>query len=78
LRVLRVPRGIGSVQEDEFKSHSHGYSKFPERENTNEGRAEGSYWAAGRALTEVAGGNETRPKNVTVNWIIKAKELPAN
>ena len=70
-------RGVGSLQNDEFKSHNHGYSKFPDREYTDQGKAGGSHWAPGRALTETAGGNETRPKNVAVNWIIKAKEVAA-
>jgi hypothetical protein len=37
--------------------------------------ASGNYWQHGSAQTEPAGGNETRPKNINVNWIIKAKNL---
>jgi microcystin-dependent protein len=66
---------VGSVQEDEFKRHTHGYEKFPGREAPN--IAGGSYWVSAQAQTSPAGGNETRPKNVNVNWIIKAKHLPA-
>jgi hypothetical protein len=68
-------RGVGSVQGDEFKRHTHGYDKFPVNEVPGNGRAGGSHWAGAGAQTAAAGGNETRPKNVSVNWIIKAKEL---
>ncbi len=65
---------VGSVQDDEFKAHTHSYTAFPaDRGNI----ASGNYWQAGAAQTGSAGGNETRPKNVNVNWIIKAKHLPA-
>ena len=65
---------VGSVQDDEFKAHTHSYTLFPaDRGNI----ASGNYWTAGERQTGSAGGNETRPKNVNVNWIIKAKHLPA-
>ena len=62
---------VGSVQDDEFKRHTHEYTKFPHHEGPN--WASGSYWVPGQDQTGPAGGNETRPKNVYVNWIIKAK-----
>ena len=61
---------VGSVQDDEFKQHSHQYEHFP---GARGGIASGDYWQASGAQTGPAGGNETRPKNVYVNWIIKAK-----
>lgn len=62
---------VGSVQDDEFKRHTHEYTKFPHHEGPN--WASGSYWVPGQDQTGPAGGNETRPKNVYVNWIIRAK-----
>ena len=63
---------VGSVQDDEFNRHTHGYNSFP---HSRGGIASGNYWQAGGAQTAPAGGNETRPKNINVNWIIKAKHL---
>jgi hypothetical protein len=63
---------VGSVQDDMFGRHTHGYDQFP---NSRGGIASGNYWQGGRVQTDAAGGNETRPKNLYVNWIIKAKHL---
>lgn len=61
---------VGSVKDDTFGRHSHGYNMFPQgRGNIAPGR----YWQAGPAQTSEAGGNETRPKNIYVNWIIKTR-----
>jgi hypothetical protein len=62
---------VGSVQDDEFKSHRHQYEKANGSEPG--GLFSGNNWKPGAAQTELAGGNETRPKNVNVNWIIRAK-----
>ena len=62
----------GSIQDDQFKEHTHTYNMFP---HSSGDIASGRYWQGGRAETGKAGGNETRPKNVYVNWIIKAKHL---
>jgi microcystin-dependent protein len=61
---------VGSVQDDEFRSHTHQYQLFP---GDRGGIASGQYWTAANAQTGPAGGSETRPKNVYVNWIIRAK-----
>lgn len=61
---------VGSVQEDAFKEHSHEYTKFPQIRG---GIASGNYWEHGKAQTSLEGGKETRPKNIYVNFIIKAK-----
>jgi len=61
---------VGSVQNDEVASHTHGYSA---------GTAAGSNLGPGTTLvanysgktTASTGGNETRPKNAYVNYIIK-------
>ena len=63
---------VGSVQDDEFKSHTHAYQRFPSQHGPY---PSGKYWNMDTAQTGPAGGNETRPKNVYVNWIIKAKHL---
>ena len=63
---------VGSVQDDIFGRHTHGYNSFP---HSRGNIASGRYWQAGGAQTAPAGGNETRPKNINVNWIIKAKNL---
>jgi microcystin-dependent protein len=59
---------IGSVQFDELKSHFH-LVQHPQ----TYGLAAGIYLygAGGSEATTSAGGNETRPKNVYVNYIIK-------
>ncbi len=61
---------VGSVQDDEFKSHTHGYTEFP---GGRGGIAGGDYWSSKTSQTAATGGKETRPKNLYVNWIIKAK-----
>ena len=63
---------VGSLQNDIFGRHYHQYTIFPsDRGNIASGR----YWKQGQANTTEAGGNETRPKNIYVNWIIKAKHM---
>ena len=70
---------VGIVQEDAFRKHSHGY-----RTNTwfwNEGKTGGHYIRGDHTTdflhhdrTDDEGNSEeTRPKNIHVNWIIKAK-----
>ena len=66
---------VGSMQEDEFKTHTHEYTLFPESEG---GIAGGNYWQEGAASTGATGGAETRPKNIYVNWMIKARVIVAN
>ena len=61
---------VGSRQEDEFKSHSHQYDKFP---GDSGNIADGRYWESEKKDTEETGGNETRPKNVYVYYLIRAK-----
>jgi microcystin-dependent protein len=62
---------VGSVQDDEFKSHTHGYTETHYVDTG--GNMSGSHWNVRSAQTAAAGGKETRPKNIYVNWIIKAK-----
>jgi hypothetical protein len=78
-------RTIGSIQEDEFKSHKH---ELPVdtlgHEDTqslmdNGGDDEGfAIDPLKKVYTSSVGGVETRPKNIAVNYIIKAKHNPAS
>jgi len=69
---------VGSVQEDQLKTHKHTVNAA--HAGLAGGRSTGdpiavAGWAKNFAGKEVdaAGGAETRPKNIYVNWIIKAK-----
>jgi len=73
-------RTVGSIQQDEFKSHSHtlpvdqsGTNDMPHMNNSG-GTDEGFLQTS---KTELTGGLETRPKNIAVNHIIKAKHNPS-
>ncbi|MBI3260480.1 MAG: tail fiber protein [Ignavibacteriae bacterium] len=62
---------LGSVQGDRLQSHSHTI-------NADAAAGAGTSVATSAATTttvttNATGGNETRPKNIYVNWIIKAK-----
>lgn len=61
--------GVGSLQGDEFARHSHSYTHFP---GTRGDIASGRYWAQSADDTGEAGGNETRPKNMYLYYLIKA------
>ena len=65
---------VGSLQADEFASHNHNI--LPSGSGTNQGAGS---WLQGTVArlsygslnTGATGGNETRPKNVNINYIIK-------
>lgn len=65
---------VGSNQQDDFKGHTHTSNDATDKTGgySAVGIA-GSLWFAGtsQATTSNSGGNETRPKNVNVNYIIK-------
>jgi hypothetical protein len=75
---------VGSVQDDAFASHSHSLEKGVWKHYRSFSGASGSdrplkdikvdnrdvLWIR---KTQESGGKETRPKNVYVNWIIKAR-----
>ena len=65
----------GTPQQDEFKSHTH--PQWSLGDHHRGGMAGGSYWAQPESPTGATGGLETRPKNVSVYWIIFAG-APAN
>lgn len=62
---------LGSLQADQFVQHSHSYTA---PSNPGNNAVSGSQVAGGSqtgGTTSQAGGNETRPKNVYCNYIIK-------
>ena len=65
----KVGPKVGSLQADELASHTHSYTQFP---NGSGNMASGRYWDAQTADTGSTGGNETRPKNMYLNFLIKA------
>lgn len=66
----KTSSGVGSLQQDEFKSHSHSYTKFPGKSGDI---ASGRYWESEGSTTGETGGSETRPKNMYLYYIIKAQ-----
>nr|WP_225935809.1 phage tail protein [Pseudomonas fakonensis] len=80
-RGVDVGRALGSLQSDEFRSHSH------EAPNSDAAGAVKGSWLYGEYgtanmnysnVTAVAGGVETRPRNLSVMWCIKAWSAPVN
>lgn len=61
---------VGSVQGDDFKLHSHYYVQS-DNPGFGDSSGMGGHDTAYGAYTGSTGGNETRPKNAYVNWIIK-------
>lgn len=63
---------VGSVQSDVFKSHTHTFRDVGGLADADDGSS-GYYEIAGfvTSLTSATGGNETRPVNANVNFIIK-------
>lgn len=61
---------VGSHQEDEFESHTHTQAMITYSAGAGFG-ANTSGAGETTRLTSATGGNETRPQNVTVNYIIK-------
>lgn len=63
---------VGSVQADDLGRHTHGY--YTPLFNGQGANGGGSTWPTnqgGTQTTNQSGGNETRPKNANVNFIIK-------
>ncbi len=71
---------LGSVQGDAFKSHNHRNVvppwSFAEQDLNDNAIITGNL-SSNRTErpTLNSGGNETRPKNIYVNWIIKARDV---
>lgn len=75
-RTNRVVTGnlgnrVGSVQIDELKSHSHKYTASGEGQRTLYGSSDGARANHYTETTAATGGNETRPKNIYVQYLIK-------
>jgi microcystin-dependent protein len=64
---------VGNYQEDEFKKHKHGFTTYDNDGNDGCISSAACYQDTHPGATEVTGGSETRPKNVTVNYIIRCK-----
>lgn len=75
-RVAPKPGGavgdnVGSYQADELKSHAHTYLGGGVMINPGNGPAAGSGYPTGAFPVSNTGGNENRPKNVSLMYIIK-------
>lgn len=66
---------LGVVQQDEIKSHSHGVGQQPGVGQSNNGGTGGFAGQNSYIQSGVTGGNETRPYNMAVVIIIKAKNV---
>lgn len=62
---------VGSIQSDEFKKHHHQYTEFPSGSYPISGSGS-SHHANSNGVTGSTGGNETRPINAYLYFIIKA------
>lgn len=69
---------VGTKQADQFKTHTHGHDGyFVSSYNVSDGDVDGSTVATGYDKTTIAGnitatgGNESRPKNISVLYCIK-------
>jgi hypothetical protein len=70
-----LTNAVGSVQLDNFKTHTHTYGMPTYQGSSGSGPyGDGLFWHGGyrdSGPTGSAGGNETRPKNVYVQYLIK-------
>ncbi|NEO83329.1 MAG: tail fiber protein [Spirulina sp. SIO3F2] len=76
---------VGSAQDDEFKAHHHPLPQVVADTGGRYGQPVGSGSSLGLTWpgfngtptpnSQDVGGHETRPKNIYVNWIIKAKNV---
>ena len=66
---------LGQVQQDEIKSHSHGIGQQPGVGQSNNGGSGPFAGSNNHIQSGATGGNETRPYNMAVVVLIKAKEV---
>lgn len=64
---------VGSYQSDQLASHNHSYQSAATKDVSGDGGRSPFAWNPANYSTGYTGGNETRPKNVYVNYIIKVK-----
>jgi microcystin-dependent protein len=62
--------GVGSVQDDQFREHTHNYTHLNAETS---GIVSGNWWRMGTDATSATGGKETRPLNAALYYIIRAK-----
>jgi len=81
-RGIDAGRLVGSYQSDQFKSHSHDYDTMQGGGTPNSVSdtiaAQSDVTSQTGRITGVAGGAETRPRNLAVMWCIKAWNAPIN
>ncbi len=70
--VLDKNRGFKSYQADQFKSHSHTERHFSGDED-DKGGTHGADESLMTTYTGYSGGNESRPENIALKYIIKAE-----
>lgn len=75
-RGIDAGRALGSYQEDELKSHSHALSTGAASGGVT--LTSGSNNIGGSSTSGKTGGVETRPRNLTVMWCIKAWSAPTS
>ena len=66
---------LGQVQQDEIKSHTHGVGQQPGIGQSNNGGSGPFAGSNNHIQSGATGGNETRPYNMAVVVLIKAKEV---
>jgi len=71
-RGIDINRLLGSAQADDLKSHVHSITNIWDN-GGGSGVREGSGTQRGNVSTNATGGTETRPRNVALVFIIKAK-----
>ncbi len=67
-------RVLGSLQQDAFKSHSHPYETEGGVDGNRSGQQDATYGRTTRETSPVGDPHETRPKNIGVNFIIRASK----
>ena len=71
-RGVDAGRGFGSWQADEFRSHNHTFNLPNITNNSGGGGLDDAGGTGGVYNTNYSGGSETRPRNVALQYFIKA------
>jgi len=64
-------RLVGTLQQDELKSHTHTYRASDTKKVSGDGSRSEFAWNAASYTTDATGGAETRPKNISMYTYIK-------